>query len=214
MDESAFKVIAPGESLKAKFDIAEAHDVSSGGSFDLLTEGALSYAKADSTELTGTVTFKSNVLSTEIDGSQAAATRHSYLSKVSRTVVQPDCTGTKRQALLNALAICATRATAAAAAAQTNTAKIIEYFKLDSAAVKTTVAGVFKRIATECASSATGVSKQYCTDQLKLCGGGVMAYTSTAQAYIVNCPVCNLQFFELGRAIVADILALIRAISP
>jgi deuterolysin len=194
LDESAFRVIAPGESIKTSFDIAEAHDVSAGGSFDVLSEGAISYAEADSTDLVGAVTFKSNVISTKIDGPEAAATRRSYLSKVKRTAVQSDCTGDKSESLLKALAICHTRAAAAAAAAQTNDVKMIEYFKINTTSVRTTVAGVFERAAAECANSTAGVSKQYCTDQSRNCGGGVIAYTFPAQSYIVNCPVCLIIF--------------------
>jgi deuterolysin len=112
---------------------------------------------------------------------------------VKRTAVQADCTGNNREALLKALAICQTRASAAAAAAQSNSAKITEYFKQDTTTVRNTVAGVFNKIADECANSTSGVSKYYCTDQSRNCGGGVIAYTFPAQSYIVNCPVSLMQ---------------------
>lgn len=174
--------------MQKDFDIAKAHDVSIGGQFEIVSAGAISYAEAGSTELIGIVPFSSNIISAQVDGAQAAATRNSYLSKAKRTAVQSDCTGTQKDALLTAIQICATRASAAAIAAQSNSAKITEYFKQDTPTVRSTVTGVFEKIAAECANSTAGVSKQYCTDRGRSCSGGVIAYTDPSQSYIVSCP--------------------------
>jgi deuterolysin len=204
LDESAFQTIAAGETVQKDFDIAKAHDVSIGGTFDIVSDGAISYAESDSTELVGIVPFASNVVSTQVDGAKAAETRRSYLQKMKRTAVQSDCTGTQRDSLLAAIQICATRASAAALAAQSNSAKITEYFKQDTATVRSTVSGVFQKIAAECANSTAGVSKQYCTDRARSCSGGVIAYTFPEQSYIVNCPGYFSQMVERTKTCHSD----------
>ncbi|KAF2115652.1 neutral protease [Lophiotrema nucula] len=185
LDEAAFQTIAAGETVEASFDIAEMHDVSFGGSFDVVSTGAVSYAEINSTEIAGVVPYSSNLVSTEINGAEAAKVRRAFLNK--RTVVQSDCTGTRRTALLTALSNCRSLASAAASAANTNNAKLTEYFKTTSA--RSTVVAVFNRVASECGSTTSGVSRYYCTDVYSSCSSGVLAYTLPSGSFIVNCPL-------------------------
>jgi deuterolysin len=55
-----------------------------------------------------------------------------------------------------------------------------EFFKSSTTATRNTVAAVFNRMATECGSSTSGVSRQYCTDIYPggACSSGVIAYVS------------------------------------
>ncbi|KAJ4313807.1 hypothetical protein N0V94_006769 [Neodidymelliopsis sp. IMI 364377] len=189
LDESAFQIIAAGETIEASFDIATAHDLSSGGDFKLVTEGAFAYANLDSTEIAGAVPFITNSVDTAIDGEKAGKIRRDYIELSKRTVVQTDCTGTRRTATLTALSNCASLARTAAAAANSNTAKMTEYFKSTTSATRSTVAAVFNRVASQCGSSTSGDSRYYCSDVRGACSSGVLAYTSPSTSQMVNCPL-------------------------
>ncbi|KAH8682613.1 neutral protease [Xylariales sp. PMI_506] len=185
LDEDAFQTIEAGHSIEAEFDIAELHDLSVGGDFDLISNGVVSYAEHNTTTIAGAVSFASNALTATVDGAQARAVYDAFVEK--RTVVQSDCTGTKRTAQLAALSNCAALAKAAAASVQTNTQRVVEYFKTASAA--STLVTVFGRVASECGSSTSGVSKQYCTDIYSSCSSGVLAYTLPSGSFMVSCPL-------------------------
>ncbi|KAF9696903.1 hypothetical protein EKO04_004749 [Ascochyta lentis] len=121
LDESAFQIIAAGETIEASFDIAVAHDLSSGGDFKVVTEGAFAYANLDSTDIAGAVPFVSNSVDAAVNGKQASKVRRDYLDLAKRTIVQTDCTGTRRTTTLTALSNCASLAHTAATAANSNT---------------------------------------------------------------------------------------------
>ena len=162
LEESAFQILPAGETIEASFDIAVAHDLSAGGDFKVLTEGAFAYANLDSTEIAGAVPFISNSV---------------------------DCTGTRRTATITALNNCASLARTAATNAQSNNAKMTEYFKSSTASTKNTVATVFNNIASQCGSTTSGSSRYYCSDILSACSNGVLAYTYPATSQMVNCPL-------------------------
>jgi deuterolysin len=111
LDESAFQVLAAGESIEASFDIAV---------------GAFAYAELDSTEIAGAVPFTSNTVSASVDGETAAKVRRDYIDLAKRTIVQSDCTGTRLTATRNAINNCASLARTAASAAANNAAKMTE----------------------------------------------------------------------------------------
>lgn len=185
--EDAFQTIAAGETVETSFDIAELHDLSAGGDFDLVSAGTLSYAEPGSTELAGVVSYSSNTITSSVDGSAASKVRRAFLER--RSAVQSDCTGAKRTSTVNALANCRTLALAAQSAAGSNTAKVNEYFKSTSSSTISTLQTVFSRVASECGSSTSGVSKTYCTDVYGACSSNVLAYTLPSGSYIVNCPL-------------------------
>ncbi|KAF6826621.1 deuterolysin metalloprotease [Colletotrichum plurivorum] len=188
LTEEAFQVIGAGESIEVEFDAAELHDLSTAGEVDIVTSGAFSFADADSTEITGTIPFTSNSVHAAVNGEEAAKVRRDFLEK--RTVVQSDCTGTRRTATVNAISRCRSLAAAAQqAAASGPAARMTEYFKSSTTATRNTVAAVFGRIVSECGSTTSGVSRQYCTDIYPACSSGVIAYTVPGQSYMVNCPL-------------------------
>lgn len=191
-------MIRPGETVEKEFDLAETHDLSAGGLVDVVASSAVSYASSvNSMEIEGIVPINSNVVSTTVNSAKATVARNSFLTKTfKRTTVQSDCSSTQKDALVKALAVCQTRAVAAAAAAQSNSAKIIEYYKNDTPTVRSTVSGVFNKVAAECANSTSGVSKSYCTDRANSCQGGVIAYTDPGASYIVYCPSYFSQMVE------------------
>lgn len=189
LDEDAFQVIQAGEVVEATYDIAEAHDLSSGGAYDIVSAGALQYtADLNSTELAGFASFSTNTLSANVDGAMAAEVHANFLSK--RVIVQSDCSGSSRTATVNAISNCRSLASAASQAASSGDAsKMTEYFKSSSSSTRSTVAAVFSRVASECGSTSSGVSRQYCSDVYGACSSGVLAYTLPSASYMVNCPL-------------------------
>lgn len=188
LPEDAFHSIGAGEVVEVTFDAAELHDLTAGGDFNLVADGTLSYEVAG--ELTGVVAYSSNTITAQVNGEQAAQSRKAFVNK--RSAVQSDCTGSRGTATRNALSSCRTLANAAASAARSNTAKLQEYFK--STSVGSQVASVFTKVASECGSTTSGVSRTYCSDVYSACSSGVLAYTLPSASYIVNCP---LYFNEL-----------------
>lgn len=183
--EESFQVIPAGQTVEINFDAAELHDLAASGQYDFVANGVLSYAAAESTEISGAVPYSSNTLTAQVDGAEAAQVRSAFLNK--RTAVQSDCTGTRLTATRNAVTACRSFAAAASSAALSNTAKLQEYFK--STSVGSTVAGVFGRVVSECGSTTGGVSRTYCSDVYGACSSNVLAYTLPSASYIVNCPL-------------------------
>lgn len=185
LDEDAFRTIAAGTSIEVTFDIAELHDLAVGGDFDLVSAGALPTAEADSTTISGAVTFASNPTIASIDGTEAAAVRRSLVDK--RFAVQSDCTGTRLATVQNALSVCRTLASAAQTAANSDNTRMTNFFKSTSASTKSTVSTVFSRIASACGSSSSG-QRLYCSDVYGACSNGVIAYTLPSSSYMAYCP--------------------------
>jgi deuterolysin len=155
-----------------------------------VSTGTLSIAKAGSTELTGLVSYSSNTVSASVDGAAAAKVRREF----KRSIVQSDCTSSRRTATTTALANCRSLAQAASSAAGSNSAKMTEYFKSTTSSVVSQVQTVFNRVASECGSTTSGVARYYCTDVYGACSSNVLAYTLPSQSYMVN---CNLYFTAL-----------------
>ncbi|KAF2838350.1 hypothetical protein M501DRAFT_976660 [Patellaria atrata CBS 101060] len=188
LNDEAFVPIAAGQTLEFEFDVAEVHDLSSGGNFDIFTEGAIPFAEADSNELSGSaVYFESNILSLSVDGEAARAKKVAFEK---RTRIQSDCTGSRLSATQTALRNCQSLANAAAnAAASGSASKFQEYFKTTSSSVRSTVAARFRAVASECSSTNSGATRQYCTDQLGACSSNTLAYTQPSTNLVVNCPI-------------------------
>jgi deuterolysin len=202
LDDSAFQPIAAGETITTTWDIAQAHDLSAGGPISVASTGFIPYAAANSTTLAASpLPYTSNLLSHTVDGAKAALVRRSFHALADRQVVQSDCTGTKLSASRTALSACASLAAqASTAAASGPAAKMTEYFKSSSSSTRSTVAGIFGKIAAECgASPSGGVSKLYCSDVYDSCGSGVLAYTLPSRSYMVNCPLYFSALTPLSR---------------
>ncbi|KAG9253438.1 Deuterolysin metalloprotease family-domain-containing protein [Emericellopsis atlantica] len=189
LEEDAFTRLDSGESLEVTFDIAEYHDLSAGGAFKISSEGAFSFAEADSTELVGSVPFTANTVEAKVDGASAAAVHTAFVNE-KRTRVQSDCSGTRLSQTRSALSGCASWASQAQSVAQSGSAtKMTEYFKSSSSSTRSTVAGVFSRMRSECSSTSGGASTFYCSDFYGVCGGGVIAYTVPSLSAMAYCPL-------------------------
>ncbi|CAG9975641.1 unnamed protein product [Clonostachys byssicola] len=186
LNDEAFQKIAAGETIEVTFDVAEVHDLSAGGDFDISVVGGLSYAEEGSNKLSGAVPFVTSSVTAQVDGPKANAVRIASQSK--RTAVQSDCTGTRLTAVRNALSNCRSLASAASTAASSGAAaKMTEFFKSSTSATRSTVAGVFSRTASECGSTTSGNSRTYCSDPYPACSNGVIAYTVPASSYMAYC---------------------------
>lgn len=201
--EDSFQTLAAGESTEVEWDPAEVHDMSSGGDFHFLVRGSFQTAPLNSTEITGVIPYDSNLLYSHVDGKAASKVRrdfHERLSaKMKRTELQSDCTGSNGQAQRTALSNCRSlAANAANAAANGSAQKMTEYFKSSTSSTRSTVTAVFNAIASECGSTTSGVSTQYCTDVLDSCGSNVLAYTLPSQSLMVSCPLYFNQLSALA----------------
>ncbi|KAM0525517.1 hypothetical protein ACHAPE_000224 [Trichoderma viride] len=191
--EDAFQSIPAGQSIEVTFDIAEAHDLSLGGKYDIQSAGAFSFAQDGSTQLVGSVPFETNKIEVDIDGEAASARRVAFHQK--RTRIQSDCSSSKLSAIQTAVRNCASVAQLAQQAASSGSAaKLTEYFKSSSSSVRSTVSGVFSRVASECGSTSGGSSSLYCSDVLSSCSSGVLAYTLPSSSLMAY---CNLYFSAL-----------------
>ncbi|RYO89473.1 hypothetical protein DL766_007625 [Monosporascus sp. MC13-8B] len=58
-----------------------------------------------------------------------------------------------------------------------------------TSSVRSTVSGVFNRVASECGSSSSGVARYSCSDVYGACASNVLAYTVPSASFMVNCPL-------------------------
>lgn len=188
----AFTRIDAGQSIELNVDIATVHDLSIGGTLKVASYGAIPYTDDNSTTLTmgQVLAYSSNQLEISVDGKQASKIKRAFHTLDERTAVQSSCTGTKRTNTLKALTDCKQLATAASTAAKSGSAtKFEEYFKSTSTSVRNTVSARFAAVATECGSSTSGKTTQYCTDVYDGCDSNTLAYTLPSQNLVVNCPI-------------------------
>ncbi|KAL8836294.1 MAG: hypothetical protein Q9170_002967 [Blastenia crenularia] len=190
LTDDAFATLAAGATLESTFELAAVIDLSAGGVFDVVAEGAVPLAAAGSTELSGAkLNFRSNMLSIKVDGAAAARVKPAVQPPDTFTVVS-SCSGTQGTSLLNALSRAVTLSNNAAnAAASGSAAKFQEYFKTTAASARTTVANRFRGVAAQAGSTTSGGTRYYCTDPYGYCSPNVLAYTVPSQNVIANCPI-------------------------
>ncbi|KAI1129856.1 neutral protease [Nemania abortiva] len=189
LKESSFQVTPAGQTIVSEFDVAQLHDLSAGGVFDLIAEGALHYAKVNSTNISGFVRYSSNLVSTAVDGiaaSKVFKTFHAGIAK--RQEVQDDCSSDQASATVDGINACADLAQQAASVAESDDDKLTEYFKNADADTRSKVVEVFNNVADECSSTTSG-APYYCSDVYGACSDGVIAYTLPSEGYMVNCPI-------------------------
>uniref|UniRef100_L2GE83 deuterolysin n=1 Tax=Colletotrichum fructicola (strain Nara gc5) TaxID=1213859 RepID=L2GE83_COLFN len=172
----SYMVIEPQQTVDRTIDIAELHDLSSGGDFNVTAKGGMRCTTGDSTNLTSCVPFKSNTLHIkDVNGTQAAITRRDFHAEAKRVAD-------------------------AARAVMLDDKKTMEFFKTTDAATRRNISIAFSKVSNECGTRlaanqgtalavANPVSKLYCTDVYNSCRTGVLAYTLPSQNYMVNCPL-------------------------
>lgn len=139
LTEESFKTIAAGETIEVDIEVAELYDLSKSGTYNVFTQGAIEYAEADSTALSGSVlSYQSNHLSIDVDSEKTAKIETALQSLTKRTAIQSDCSGTKLSAIRTALSNCNRLATSAATAATSGSATTFQtYFKVNRLASST-----------------------------------------------------------------------------
>ncbi|KAF2753596.1 neutral protease [Pseudovirgaria hyperparasitica] len=191
ISEHAYQAIAPGQTIEKTFDVAHTHNLTAGGPFDVVAQGAF----VD--QLGNIVPFATNRITTNVDGSVAAAAHAKLREK--RTLIQSDCTGSRLEIIRAALEDSRALAIAAQKAAGSRPDKMEEFFKSASASTVKTVQDVLGRVAEQCDSMASGSSKIYCSDVDHVCNGN-LGYTQTDTNYIVFCDY----FFDQAPALSSE----------
>ncbi|KAG8162382.1 hypothetical protein KVR01_008147 [Diaporthe batatas] len=187
VDVEEFQTLGAGETVEALFDVAEMHDLSAGGDFDIAATGSVKYAAANSTEIIGEASIESAAIKATVDGAQASSVHEN--SPLRRTVIASTCSTSQRSTLTSALSGCVQYAQGAATAANSApAAKLEEYFKSSTASTRSTVAQVFNNVASQCSSGTSGNTQIRCTDSAGACQGSVVAYTVPSQSYMHYCP--------------------------
>ncbi|KAL8758003.1 MAG: hypothetical protein Q9184_004060, partial [Pyrenodesmia sp. 2 TL-2023] len=168
LTDDVFATLAPGATLESTFDLAAVTDLSAGGAFEVVTEGAVPLASG--TDLSGEkLVFRSNKLSIDVDGAVAARVAPAIQPLDKRTIIT-SCAGEQGTSLRNALARAVTLSTNAANAAASGSAtKFQEYFKTTAADARTTVANRFRGVAAQAGSTTNGSTRYYCTDPYGYC---------------------------------------------
>lgn len=201
-----FKPLPAGETIEVEAELAEIYELSETGKYDVSTTGTFLFADLNSTALTGDVlSYSSETVSLDVD-SEKALTVEKAVDRISkRTIVQSDCTSTRRTAITNALSSCRTLANnAATAAASGDATRFNTFFKSTSSSVRNTVAARLRAVASDCGSTTSGVTRTYCTDVYGGCSSGVLAYTLPAYNYMAYCPLFFNQLPALSRSCYAQ----------
>ncbi|KAF2719004.1 neutral protease 2-like protein [Polychaeton citri CBS 116435] len=192
LSEDAFLPIAAGQTMEFDIDLAELYDVSQTGTYNVLASGAIPFAKTSSTDLSGKLSYSSNVLSIDVDGVEASKVSKLVTSKSvsKRSKYQGDCSSDRQSAIFTALDNCASLANSASSAALSGDASRFEtFFKDTSSSVRNTVSARLSAVAGDCSSNSGGATSTYCTDIYSNCGGNVLAYTYPPTNEIVYCDI-------------------------
>jgi deuterolysin len=185
LNDESFQDLGSSQSIQVVFDVAEMYNLSRGGLFNIASSGSISYAMANSTKIAGSLHFKANDIKLQVNGDEAGSARLAFRNKFRAIVTQ--CSGDKLGATQRGLSNCAVLARGAANAATNGpAAKMEEYFKSSSQATRNTVAANFNRVAQECGSSTSGLSRVYCSDPYNFCSGN-LAYAVSWENYTAVC---------------------------
>lgn len=194
LTSDSFQNIPAGGSIEATWDAAEMHDLSAGGDFDILTQGAIPYAEANSTVIKGAVPYLSNRVRANVLASHAKKVRRNFLGKIEKLKKRStltECSGDKKTSTETAMTNCQKLASAAAEAASSDNAAFTDIFKnADASEVKK----VLNAVAEECGSTTSGAATYYCDENsvpseyaVGGCSSQVLAYTMPSVSLVVNC---------------------------
>lgn len=199
--DDAFQHIGAGQSVEVTFDVAQSHNLSSGGKFDVVADGILQYASEADNALVGSVSYASNTLSVDVNGAEASAVREAMQTQHTKRTNIVSCSSSRLSVTRDALSYCVSLSRKAADVATNGPAsKMNEFFKDSSSRTRSYVAGVFNRVAQECGSTNSGVSDYYCYDVGNHCSSNVLAYTVPSQSYMAYCDLYYNQLPTLTSA--------------
>lgn len=206
LSEDVFRPIQAGETIEVEVELAEIYELAETATYDVSTSGSFLYAELNSTTLAeDALMYTSESIPVDIDSEKAANVVNAVDNISKRTVVQSDCTSSRRTAITNALSSCRSLASNAATAATSGSAtRFNTFFKSTSSSVRSTVAARLRAVANDCGSTSSGVTRTYCTDVYGACSSGVLAYTLPAYNYIAYCPLFFNQLPALSRSCYAQ----------
>lgn len=204
--ESAFHLLAPGDSVSNEWDAGHTHDFGVGGDFDLsLAVDRLHFAESNSTNIAGSMAITNPTpLRAVLDGGMATKARRERHALSRRLNVQSSCNGAHRDQLKEAITDhCKNLALGAQRAAQNgHDALLQKFFKPANNVVDSTrkyVAQIFGQVAGICSSMTSGAAFK-CEPYPDVCKNGVIAFkwrTDAATGDFINvCP----SFWNYGQS--------------
>jgi deuterolysin len=106
LTDASLTSLKPGKSIQVQFDLATAHDLTTGGAFSALSVGQIPFAEQHSNKLAGIVRYTSNNVTLNIDKHTASKLRSPKdRPRKSRTSQLSDC-GSNQDATNMALLQC------------------------------------------------------------------------------------------------------------
>jgi hypothetical protein len=109
LSSSSFVTLAAGKSLHVKVDIASAHDLTSGGMFNVFSHARIPIAKDGTNDIADSVPLNSNNLTVNVNGEVARKAR-SVLSDLHRRAITgfitQDCSTSQAAVIARALENC------------------------------------------------------------------------------------------------------------
>jgi len=109
LPNSAFVALGVGKSLQVTVDIALAHDLTSGGLYNVLANSRIPIAKAGTNDIADFVSLTSNNLTVSVDGELARQSRLSLGLLHERALsgfISPNCTPSQAAVVTRALDNC------------------------------------------------------------------------------------------------------------
>jgi deuterolysin len=177
-----------GSSILRTVDLSTIYDLKP-GTYSVHAEGTIP-SVLDKTKEPTLISFKSQALAITIDKASSSEVKQKA-SK--RTILQEDsCNAEQLKVTADGVRNCEKLARAAAVdASNVHSARFVEYFKSNETQAREHVTGRLLAVAEECATSDSGNTRVFCSDQLGYCesDGPLIAYTTWVNGYITMCPM-------------------------
>lgn len=192
MPESFFTDIAIGKTHEFTANLAETYDLDLGGDFEVWVEDFFNLAAGPASNEFGEemVSFVSNHLHIDVDGSEAAKVAKPYGSIDKRSLLAyGECNGDQVGMIHRAMDNCARIANDAGwHAVNGDAGKFNEYFRTADGTVRQAASDRFNAIAAECRARDGGRITVHCADVENFCGPNVAAYATAWKDLTVMCP--------------------------
>lgn len=197
LDQNDFHTLHRNKKIKKKWDIAETWDVTNGGEFYVFMSGKMPIGgdgpKGRNANITGFVTYNSNMLHFKIDPRVAQASHRKQTLERLKAREKDECTQEQREDIEKSRHECQRLAAASAQAAWNGPAdRLVEYFQSADSVTREMVATVFALLAQECGPERNVFSNYSCSNEKYFCHRTSLAYTWPDEGHINYCPT----FFE------------------
>lgn len=192
-----FHKLHRNKEIKKTWELTETWDVTNGGEYYIFMSGRLPIAadgpSGDSANITGMVSYTSNVLHFKIHSSRAQDEHRKQIEKRLRDRSEDKCSDDQRADIEKSRSECHRLASLAAQAAfQGPEDRMLEYFQSADSTTRQMVATVFSLMAQECGPERNPLTMYSCSKQKYYCHETSLAYTWPDEGVITYCP----NFFE------------------